>query len=212
MFLEVLFVWILIEQENGIAQQSELKQSVRLPEIRAIIWDRIDVTLNRMFWAAVWRWPSGTELLRTVINYSSHWGADNSCQGDVQPGRLLRGPQCSLPPEQSWLWGHSSPSGSGPAPPRYVTHCGPLVRFSLAPTKLWPFGLGSEGSQQCCWGDAGIGILLSKALGLQDVQTELMVSMLTGDLFRFLADSVCKGDEWLPFRLLVTKTTQRLLE
>lgn len=34
MFLEVLFVWILIEQENGIAQQSELKQSVRLPEIR----------------------------------------------------------------------------------------------------------------------------------------------------------------------------------
>lgn len=49
-------------------------------------------------------------------------------------------------------------------------------------------------------------------LCLQDRQTELMVSTLTGDMLRFMADSACKGDEWLPFRLLVTKTTQRLLE
>lgn len=68
---------------------------------------------------------------------------------------------------------------------------------------------GHSGRQRGWWGGAGSRSLLGKA-DLWEGREGADHFALTGYGFRFLADSAYESDEWLQFRLLVTKTTGRL--
>lgn len=57
--------------------------------------------------------------------------------------------------------------------------------------------LASAAEQMCVCGSAY----------LQEGREGANRGALTGYVFSFLADSACKGDEWLQFRLRVTKST-----